>query len=274
MEKMNNTTILLYSDARIDLKKYAYEYTIDIFKNKEIEYVEQDVIYLENIKISDCREIVEKAIESSYKGLKVFILNLNGIRNEASNSLLKIIEEPPRDTIFLLLSNNKDSILDTILSRCIKKYIKPKTSTINNYIYEIFDGNIEYINEYESSDIEISNYEINNFDDTLEAIEQYYKTDKNIYTFLKFKFALKYLIMEVKFESSKNKMTFIQNIIDKISNDREITLELLNKLTLLVSFKVSKKVYEILVNLKNSIKNNTNVRAIIYMYLCIILEEV
>ena len=34
------------------------------------------------------------------------------------NRLLKMIEEPPDDTIFILVAENQDLILNTILSRC------------------------------------------------------------------------------------------------------------------------------------------------------------
>ena len=44
------------------------------------------------------------------------------------NKLLKLIEEPPDNTIFLLVANNEEQILPTILSRC--QYIKvPRLTT-------------------------------------------------------------------------------------------------------------------------------------------------
>ncbi len=41
-------------------------------------------------------------------------MNINSI-----NALLKILEEPPRNSLFFIISHNKDSILPTIKSRCL-----------------------------------------------------------------------------------------------------------------------------------------------------------
>lgn len=57
-----------------------------------------------------------KAYENSYK---VLILWLPELMNPAAaNALLKILEEPPAKTLFLLVSNQIDMVLPTILSRC------------------------------------------------------------------------------------------------------------------------------------------------------------
>lgn len=39
---------------------------------------------------------------------------------ESSNSLLKMLEEPPANTLFILTTNHLDALLPTILSRCSK----------------------------------------------------------------------------------------------------------------------------------------------------------
>ena len=41
------------------------------------------------------------------------ILNIN-----AANALLKTLEEPPKNSVFLLISHNPESLLETIKSRC------------------------------------------------------------------------------------------------------------------------------------------------------------
>ena len=61
------------------------------------------------------RKLQLKSFESEYK---VVILWLpEKMRQEASNKLLKIIEEPPDKTLFLLVTENSDMLLPTILSR-------------------------------------------------------------------------------------------------------------------------------------------------------------
>ena len=41
---------------------------------------------------------------------------------EPGNALLKILEEPPKNNIFILVTSKKNKILDTILSRCCDFY--------------------------------------------------------------------------------------------------------------------------------------------------------
>jgi DNA polymerase III subunit delta' len=42
------------------------------------------------------------------------------LRIEAANAFLKTLEEPPRDSIFILLTTDADRVLETILSRCLR----------------------------------------------------------------------------------------------------------------------------------------------------------
>jgi len=81
-------------------------------------------IYLEaenkqaNINIAECHAIIKKLsfkpFESEYK---VLILWLPEFLDKQGNALLKIIEEPQPNTLFLLVAENQDQILNTILSR-------------------------------------------------------------------------------------------------------------------------------------------------------------
>ncbi|HJP63608.1 MAG TPA: hypothetical protein VJ844_09215 [Mucilaginibacter sp.] len=71
-----------------------------------------------NINIAECHQIIKKLsfkpFESAYK---VLILWLPEYLDKEGNSLLKIIEEPQPNTLFLLVAQNQDQILNTILSR-------------------------------------------------------------------------------------------------------------------------------------------------------------
>gem|GEM_PF-1607274 len=57
---------------------------------------------------------------------KVFIIE-NGelMTDEAQNALLKVLEEPPAYTIFLVLATAKGQLLETICSRCVKMELLP-----------------------------------------------------------------------------------------------------------------------------------------------------
>jgi len=74
----------------------------------------------DSLKIEQIRNLKREAAYKLYEGKKrVWIIEeANKFTLEAANSALKIIEEPPPDTIFILISETKREILPTILSRC------------------------------------------------------------------------------------------------------------------------------------------------------------
>jgi DNA polymerase III subunit delta' len=71
------------------------------------------------INAEDCNEIIRvlsyKSYESEYK--IVIIWMIERLYHSAAPKLLKILEEPPPKTLFLLVSENQDQVLNTILSR-------------------------------------------------------------------------------------------------------------------------------------------------------------
>ena len=51
--------------------------------------------------------------------IKIFIIDeAHGLTNAAQNALLKLIEEPPARTIFILCTTELHKVLPTIVSRC------------------------------------------------------------------------------------------------------------------------------------------------------------
>lgn len=71
------------------------------------------------ISAEDCDRIVNIAQESSYEGkYKIFIIwEMEKLFHAAAPKLLKIIEEPPANTLFIGITDNLDKVLDTIKSR-------------------------------------------------------------------------------------------------------------------------------------------------------------
>ena len=61
------------------------------------------------------RKLSLKTFESDYKIAIIWMPEK--MRTEAANHLLKIIEEPPDKTLFILVAENSDQIINTILSR-------------------------------------------------------------------------------------------------------------------------------------------------------------
>ena len=89
-------------------------------KNK-IDKIDIDNINFEkSVGIEDVRIIQKKIYLKPIKSeTKAIILNAyNGLTIEAQNALLKILEEPPNNTIIILMVPSLEQILPTILSRC------------------------------------------------------------------------------------------------------------------------------------------------------------
>jgi DNA polymerase-3 subunit delta' len=72
-----------------------------------------------NIPTAECVEIVKKLSLKSFEApYKILIMWLPEYLGKEGNRLLKLIEEPPEQTLFILVAENQDLILPTILSRC------------------------------------------------------------------------------------------------------------------------------------------------------------
>jgi DNA polymerase-3 subunit delta' len=72
-----------------------------------------------NISADECAEIIKKLSFKSFESpFKVLVMWMPEYLGKEGNKLLKLIEEPPADTIFLLVANSEEQILPTIQSRC------------------------------------------------------------------------------------------------------------------------------------------------------------
>lgn len=72
------------------------------------------------IRVDDAQEILKSLSLKSYEGgYKIMIVWMADKLNiAASNKLLKLLEEPPEKTVFILISENEEDIIQTIRSRC------------------------------------------------------------------------------------------------------------------------------------------------------------
>ncbi len=104
-----------------------------------------DIIYLTHEKpgsigVDDIRtqingDIAIKPYSSPYK---IYIINeAEKMTVQAQNALLKTLEEPPAYAVILLLTTNVNSLLQTILSRCVILHMKPVSDElIKNFLME------------------------------------------------------------------------------------------------------------------------------------------
>jgi len=91
-----------------------------------------------NIPIAEAHDIIKKLSYKAFEAeTKVLIMWLPEFLDREGNALLKIIEEPPANTLFILVANNQEQILSTILSRTqIIKIPKLIDADIENYLID------------------------------------------------------------------------------------------------------------------------------------------
>lgn len=72
------------------------------------------------IRVEDAKEIMKAfALKSFEGGYKIMIIWMaDKLNTEASNKILKLLEEPEPQTVFILITENEEDILQTINSRC------------------------------------------------------------------------------------------------------------------------------------------------------------
>lgn len=73
------------------------------------------------LSVAQIRELRADAFVKAHSAQKrVFVIdNAHRMNEQAQNALLKVLEEPPQNVIFILLTPSKTMLLDTIISRCV-----------------------------------------------------------------------------------------------------------------------------------------------------------
>lgn len=95
----------------------------------------------QSIKIKQIRQLIAEVAKKPYEtGFKVVVIEeAEKMTHEAQDAFLKTLEEPPQDTVFILLVENQYAILPTILSRCQVFQFKPLDShTIEAYLRKAY----------------------------------------------------------------------------------------------------------------------------------------
>ena len=102
-------------------------------------------------KVREAKSFFSKT--SGEGGKRILILDsLDNLNLHGSNALLKIIEEPPKNSLIFLISNNNSNVLSTIKSRCRKLKFNnlsidnTKEIISNNLSEEIDDDKIQKLN--------------------------------------------------------------------------------------------------------------------------------
>jgi len=90
------------------------------------------------ITSEECNDIIRKLSLKSFESpWKILIMWLPELMGNEGNKLLKLIEEPPVNTLLMLVSENESQLLPTIVSRCqLIKVPALQTATIEKALIE------------------------------------------------------------------------------------------------------------------------------------------
>ena len=175
------TAFLLAQSIIEDKKDYACEICDTCRRIKDNKYF--DVIYVDGYKHSITKEDIENimdefnrtSLEKSDK--KIYIIsNINNANPKVLNMILKFIEEPSSNNTYgIFTSDNIDTLLSTIVSRC--KKIPFKTTDFSHLIKDYIDAGFDDTDAYLLSKIKHSfdNQMDLNDDKYLNAKEYVYK---------------------------------------------------------------------------------------------------
>lgn len=301
-----SASYLFYGDKRVDLLHYALVFskmvmTQDV-KNEDIKtQIEKQIDNLahpdveivnknnQNIKIDEIREIIYETIESSFNSpKKIFIIcGVENLRKESANALLKTIEEPPKNVYFILLSRTLN-IIPTIKSRAIKFHLESSTSLelgVDKKTYDFFDGNENDIKlfkkNYLEKNISLENlsFEIKTVEDILKNIVNmqnylFYnlKTENYLDLIIKYNKSIEFLVKEVKFWDMENVYFMLNEIEIEVKKNREFLINFLSKVIICAKVMVNSKDLKKLIEIKNSVRNNVNIRSILFNFFNILYD--
>ena len=298
-----SASYLFYGDKRVDLLFYALEFskmvmTKDIEDEEEKKSIEKKIENLqhsdievinrknENIKIDEVRELIYDAIESAYSSpKKIFILcGIENLRKESSNALLKILEEPPKDVYFILLARSLN-IISTIKSRTIKFHLEGASNEelgVSKEIYYFFDGNENNIKRYKENGIPLEEYEdgINSYEDALsniKAMKEYAKNemennensssdDDFLEIIINYNRSIEYIVKKIRFFSIEEVYMLVNEIETEFKQERELLGDLLGKIIIAAKRTANGENLKKMINMKNSLRSNVNVRSILFNF--------
>lgn len=160
---IDRSTILVVNDideAIKDLNSQLPIHQVRVIKNDE----------KSEFQMAQAQLAIKEAYISSID-TKYILLCAKTFRNEAQNSLLKVLEEPPKNIIFIIITTTRNTLLPTILSRMPNKYLKKATPKIEfeldflrmdlKELYKFLKQNQKISKDEAKQIIEASLYKIN-----------------------------------------------------------------------------------------------------------------
>ncbi len=99
---------------------------LEFAKDSVIEKIDSKLIkrfFVDEFKVEDAKEVISEAYIAEEKH-KYLVICAKHYNIYAQNALLKLLEEPPRNIVFILIAKSKTSLLPTVRSRMGVKYLK------------------------------------------------------------------------------------------------------------------------------------------------------
>lgn len=122
-------SFIVSSKAQEKAEEYVIKFCQDCqIDNFDIEIIQRDG----SIGIEEIRNLQKKIFLKPLAGntKATIIKNSQNLTPEAQNALLKVLEEPPPNTVIILTTQNKDLLLPTIRSRCKIIHLQDTTSDL------------------------------------------------------------------------------------------------------------------------------------------------
>ncbi len=105
------------------------------------------------LSIDEVRNLKNDIFIKPYFGrYKIYIFQVEYLKEEASSAFLKVIEEPPEYGIIIILCPNINFLLPTITSRCFKIYINYQLPELNEEGIKNIDEFLELLNFLKNKD--------------------------------------------------------------------------------------------------------------------------
>ncbi len=105
--------------------------------------------FFTSIRVEDVRDLVHKLQQTRGRaGSRICIVDaIDDCNASSANALLKMLEEPPADTHFILISHRAGRLLPTIRSRCQAHALRPLAETEIAQILNKTDATVEQVQQ-------------------------------------------------------------------------------------------------------------------------------
>ncbi len=116
----------------VTLVDFVYQARLTVKKEADEEELEKEIAKQQHISVETVRNVTAKSQQKTVgNGWKVLIIDhAQTLQSAAANALLKFIEEPPAQTVWILITNKRAALLPTILSRCQPVAFAPLSTDI------------------------------------------------------------------------------------------------------------------------------------------------